>query len=495
MEFNCPACQAPHAFPDDQVPDDGIIVACTRCGRHITLDHNGLVVPTADVPAAAPVPAPAAAFDPPGPPSFEPPVMDATREAPSPQRGPSIPPASFGESAAPPPGPPADVGEPAATMMSDDGSMAAAVSAAEAAVLAQRKAAAEAEAAAEADNASAFDSALSDAIQAEDDVPAGLAFPGFKPGESGAWTWKDLPRAFVGVFDTRRVIFATLGFWVAIVLFGVLQWVGGLLGGMVGLLGTVFNVVAWLGFVGAAALVASIIGYVVHQTVVEQRSSSIKAGIDWTKSQIKSVVGTPIAFVAVIGGVWALTFILGLIGRIPVAGPIVWGALSPVTVLLSLIAGAVGVVFLYSIPLYIPVIYNEKTGPVDTLKRLGGLFKEHGFSLALYLLLTIVTMGFAWIVIIFPLLTIGTRIGMGGTAAGLGGESLSQIMMGIPSGMGIGLPGAGGAMDVSWEFDIAGWLTGIGGAIAPAALLAVTALVYYTAGCIIYAIVTGRQKG
>lgn len=487
MEFNCPACQAPHAFPDDQVPDDGIIVACTRCGRHITLDQNGLVVPPEDPPA--PEPAPAATFDPPGPPSFEPPVMDATREAPSPGRGPSVPPPSFGASASPPPGPPADVDEPAATMMSEDGSLAAAVQAAEAAVHAERDAADDA-----APKVGAFDSALSDAIEPEKDVPAGLAFPGFKPGASGAWTWRDLPRAFVGVFDTRRVIFATLGFWVAIVLFGVLQWVGGLLGGILGLLGTIFNVVAWLGFVGAAALVASIIGYVVHQTVVEQRSSSIKAGIDWTRSQIKSVVGTPVAFVAVIGGVWALTFVLGLLGRIPVAGPIVWGALSPVTVMLSLIAGAVGVVFLYSIPLYIPVIYNEKTGPVATLKRLGGLFKQHGFSLALYLLLTIVTMGFAWIVVIFPLLTIGTRIGMGGTAAGLGGESLAQIMMGIPSGMGVGLPGAGGAADVSWEFDIAGWLTGIGGAIAPAALLAVTALVYYTAGCIIYAIVTGRQK-
>ena len=42
MEFNCPACSAPHAFPDDQVPGEGIVVACTRCGAHITLNRSGV---------------------------------------------------------------------------------------------------------------------------------------------------------------------------------------------------------------------------------------------------------------------------------------------------------------------------------------------------------------------------------------------------------------------------------------------------------------------
>lgn len=494
MEFSCPACQLPHTFPDDQVPAEGITVACSRCGRHINLDQRGIVQDAPAAPAPAPAPRPPADFDPPGPPSFDPPVLDATHEAPSPGRRPSAqPPQPFG-SAAPPPGPPLDVDEPAATMMSEDGSLAAAVAAAEAEARARKPGVMDSQAEIETRALGTFDSAMSEAIEPEREMPSGLAFPGFSPGDTGAWTWRDLPRAFLGVFDARRVLFATAGFWAAIVVFGLLQWVGGLLGGLWGPLGTVFSIVAWLGFVAAFALVASILAYVVQQTIVEQTPSSIKAGVEWTKAWLKSVVGTPVAFVAVIGGVWAVTFIVGLLGRIPVAGPIVWGALSPATILLSFVAGVVGVVFLYSIPLYIPVIYNEKTGPVETLKRLGALFKAHGFRLALYLLLTLVTMGFAWIVVVLPVLTIGTRVGTGGTAAGLGMESFAQIMAGIPNGMGIGLPGAGGAADVPFQFDVAGWLTGIGSAVAPAILLALTALVYYTAGCIIYAIVTGKQK-
>lgn len=478
MEFNCPACQAPHAFPDDQVPAEGIVVACTRCGHHITLNKNGLVAPEPE-PAPAPAPVAASDFSPPGPPSFDPEVMDATREAQSPGRV-STPPAAFGQSAPPPSMPPADLSEPGPTVMSTDGSLAAAVEAEVRAVTGEPEPGTEAKAGKAGKAVGAFDSAMAEAIEPETNVPSGLAFPGFKPGESGAWTWRDLPRAFLGLFDTRRVIFATVGFWIAIVLFGLLQWVGGLLGGLWGPLGSIFNVVAWTGFVAAAAIVASILAFVVQETIVEQRATSIKAGIDWTKAHLKSVVGTPVAFAVVISGAWAAGYVLSLLGGIPAAGPILGGLLSPVNTLLALAAGAVGVVFLYSIPLYIPIIHAEQTGPVATLKRLGALFRAHGFRLAVYLLLTLVTIGFAWFVIITPLLAVAARVG-----AGHAGNPITLLM-------GTRLGGAPG--DAGFLADVGSWLTGIGSAIGPAVLLALVALVYYTAGCIIYAIVSGRQK-
>jgi hypothetical protein len=137
-------------------------------------------------------------------------------------------------------------------------------------------------------------------------------------------------------------------------------------------------------------------------------------------------------------------------------------------------------VFLYSIPLYIPIIHAEKTSPIATLKRLGALFRAHGFRLAVYLLLTIVTIAFAWFVIITPLLGIAARVGVGHA-----GNPVTLIA-------GTRLGGAPG--DAGFLADIGSWLTGIGSAVGPAVLLALVALVYYTAGAIIYAIVTGRQK-
>ncbi|MEZ4467577.1 MAG: zinc-ribbon domain-containing protein [bacterium] len=479
MEFNCPACSAPHAFPDDQVPTDGIVVACTRCGAHITLNRSG-------VQGARPLePEPVEPEPTVGMPPPEIPPADSTRE--------SRPPVPSNRPAAPAPPMPVDMADDDVADPDDEPSLARTAAEGDSGLF---SAARKAMSAAKRGAVGAFDSAASEAIEAETDVPEGLAFPGFGPSD-GAWTWRDLPRAFLGVLDARRVIFATAGFWAALVVFGLLNWVAGFLGGLWGPLGTIFSIVAWLGFVGAAAIVASILGYVVHQTIVERRASSVKAGVEWTKSSIKSVVGTPLAFVVVIGAIWLVQFGVGMLGRIPFAGPIVWGAVSPVTVLLSLAAGAVGVVLLDSIPLYIPVIYNEKTGPKETLLRLGGLFRANGFRLALYLLVTIVTMGFAFIVVVMPMLTLATKVGLGGAIAGLRGREPGQDPRWHAGRHGLRrprLPGRPGRVDVPFQYDLAGWLAGIGSAVGPAFILALAGLVYFTAGAIIYAIVTGRQK-
>jgi hypothetical protein len=351
----------------------------------------------------------------------------------------------------------------------------------------------------------AFDDVADDEMGAPAAVP-GLAIPGAAPAGDATWTWKDLPRAFLGVFDLRRVLFATAGFWAAINAFALLQWLGGWLGAKVaGVIATVFSVVAWVAYVGILALVAAVMGYVVHQVVVEGRASSVKAGIDWTKANLKSVIGTPLAFVAVIAAIAAAEGVVGAVGRIPWAGPIVWGAASPLLFAASLVAGVVAVAMVYSLPLYIPVIYNEKTGPKQTLQRLLGLFRDHGFTLVGLLLVALLMIGVVYAVTVVPAFsasrTLTSQVGaqaMGPNLAGVFGAAPGAY----PGFLAIALDPlpllgvAGGLTDgTNFGHTLGGLLAGLLGASALVALLlALFALAWYTAGCIIYAIVTKRAK-
>ena len=533
MEFDCPECGAPHAFPEDQIPLDGITVACTACAAHISLDRHGVKGqrrPEPPAPSAPPPPAPSVpprdraawpqpalestteALDivQPSTPDASGEGWDATSEAQGPSGGGSprpAPPPTPGSSrsgplrprSAPPssmpPKPAASA--PPSPERSAPPPMMKAPSLEKPSGLGKALGAAAASALDSVGGA--FDEAIDDEMEGEVDAPGGLSFPGFAPGD-GSWTWRDLPRAFVGVFDLRRVIFTTAGFWAALAVFGLLQWLGGWLGAKVtGLLATVFSVAAWGGLVAMSAFAAAVMGFVCHQTVVEQRASSISAGVAWTKEWIQSVVGTPLAFVAVAAVGWLAQVIVAYLGRIPFAGPIVWGVLSPVLLLLGLAAGAVIVALIYSLPLYIPVIYNEKTSPVDTLKRLFGLFRTHGFSLVGHVLLTMVTIAVSLAVTVLPMYTVGRMVST--DAAGYMGGNYLGLLSNIPGGFQVfafsSLPiptGSAFGVETGFGHTLGGILAGIGSALPLALVWALVALAYYTAGGIIYAIVTGRKK-
>jgi predicted Zn finger-like uncharacterized protein len=485
MRFNCPECATPHEFDDTQIPAEGIVVACTRCTAHITLNKQGVISAQPLEPEPAPAPAPSpfggglaatsaaqGAIKPsPRTPAPEPMFEPATEQAID-----DIVPDISPEDVLPDnPLPKAGKGRFGNAMSSF------ANAAKDVADVAGQ----------------AIEDAAGERMSGEMNVPEGLQFPGFEPGD-GVWCWKDLPRAFMGVMDVRRVGFAIAGFWVSLVAFGLVQWLAAFLGAKVwGPLGSILDIAAWVVLVGGAAIVASVMGYVVHLTVIEQRATTIKEGIAWTKKWGKSVVGTPLAFAGVILAAGVAEGVIGLLGRIPWAGPIVWGALSPLIWLLSIAAGLVGVALIYCLPLYIPVIYNEGTGPVQTLKRLLSLFRSHGSQLLGYVLLSGITIGFAFWVTLMPALAGASYLTMRVGDAAMG-PNFMQTMSAVPPAFGGILSKFamvfGGGGGENFGHTLGGWFAGIGGLIPQAVVLAVIGLTYYTAGAIIYSIVTGRKK-
>jgi hypothetical protein len=345
----------------------------------------------------------------------------------------------------------------------------------------------------------AFDEAAGERMSGEVDIPQGLNFPSFAPSDD-AWTWRDLPRAFVGVMDLRRVLFAIAGFWAVLVAFGLVQWLGGFLGNKVwGPLGSVLDIAAWVVFVGGAAVVVSVMSYVVYITVIEQKATSVKQGIEWTKARLKAVVGTPLAFAALILGAGVAEALVGLLGRIPFAGPIVWGVVSPLLWIVSIAAGLVAVALAYCLPLYVPIIHdNEGIGPKGTLLRLLELFKAHGARLLSYTLLSAVTIALAFYVTLLPAMGVAAKLTLQVGNSSMGpnfGQTVGSIppgFSGVLSSFAAAFGGGGGGGN--FGHTLGGWFAGFGFLIPQAVVLATIGLTYMTAGSIIYAIVTGRKK-
>lgn len=510
MNFDCPSCHTPHSFPESEIPPTGVVVACTQCGMHIDLTPDGVNSPQA--PATSQTPAAEAPslddeiaatghmpeMSPLGP-GGDADIDDGTRtEAqPAADLGSEPPPRrrtgpmgrfkkskaagvskeeEISKEAAPEPAP-----EPAPKPSSrpkPSKKMPAPEPPAE-------------------DRASMLD--LDPAAEMEPEkAPPGLNIPGFAAA-SDVWTWRDLPAAFMGVADPRRVLYTAAAFSLVFIAYFLLTWVGALLGSLVGILGTIFNIVAMVAAFGVFVFVGAIVAYVCFQTVIEEKPSSIKAGFEWAKSNIKSVVGTPLAFLVVIIAVGLVEGVVGFLGGIiPFAGPILWGLLSPAVVLLSLVAGLVAVAAFYSLPLYVPVVYNEQTGPVETLKRLLALFKDHGFKLVGYILLATLIIGVLFYVTVIPALTASSYLTNQVGSATMGGD-LAGMVMKAPGGF--ALPAAiatGGAMgtpeDVGFGHTLGGIFAGIGGCLQLGIISSILMLAYYTSGGIIYSIVTGRRK-
>ena len=117
----------------------------------------------------------------------------------------------------------------------------------------------------------------------------------------------------------------------------------------------------------------------------------------------------PVLCLGVVAAVVILESLIGL-GRIPGAGPVLWGLLSPVTFAGSLLAGLVVVFLVYTLPIYVPLIVLDRSRPVDTLKTMLALHRAHGFSLVGLISLTVMAVTCVVGLIFVPLLYVSTQL-------------------------------------------------------------------------------------
>ena len=494
MEFSCPACATPHSFPNDQVPSGGIVVACTNCGTHITLDGAPEVADDGATsamdqgqlqgkPAASP-----AWQAPPAPPTgggeeedVLPRTMALTGDALAdlPPIG-SVPAPEPAQKAPPPPSP-VKIAAPPAPAPAPDVPMV------------DPFAAAAPEPAPEPVAASAPDT--SPAPAAGPSV-AGLGVA-LAPAE-GAWSWRDLPKAFGAIKDPKRMASMAAIIWVLIVVLVLLDMFSGWLGTKVSVLGTVFSVInGILAFAGISAVIA-MAAFMGFKTIVEGQNAPLKTAANWTQHKALSVLGTPLAFVGAILAIATAMAILAGIGKIPYVGPIVFGLTMPATIVLGLAGGLVAVIFFYCFSLYVPLIYSEGTGPVETLKRLMELFRENALPIVGYTLLTGLMITVAFTLTVGPVLAIDHVLTTEITSGILEDDYIAMIAE-SPRGVG-GLmsvvmdPQFARPEDMNIGHGIGGLLGGVFAMLLPAFVIGLLVQVQTAAGGIIYAAMTRRQK-
>ncbi len=315
----------------------------------------------------------------------------------------------------------------------------------------------------------------------------------------GDWSWRDLPSAFKAINQPKRMASFAVLVWVIIVVLSLLDAFAGWLGTKVAVLGTIFEVInGVLSFAGLGIILA-VSAYIGYRTTVEGASPSIKDAASWTQDKIVSVLGTPLVFAGAILAVALSLAILAGIGKIPYLGPILFGLTMPVTVVLGLVGGMVAVIFFYCATLYVPVIYNENTGPVETLKRLVGLFREHALSIVGYTVLTLVMLAVAFGLTVGPVLAVDRALTTAVTSGILEADFMGMVAE-SPRGIG-GLMTT--VMDPAFAMPedppnighgIGGLFGGLFATLLPALVLSVIIQALTAAGGVTYAAMTGRKK-
>lgn len=461
MRFDCSACGTVHEFPDEEIPAEGITVACTNCGLHIALKPQG---PSAG--ALAEVEEIEEIFTAEEPPLTATATGEALRlEKPEAQaplgRSSADPQPPVGRAQAPafgtqppaqaPAGPPVDIEE-----------------APEPADQPGRKKGQKA------------------VVRIADEAS----------GEGETIPWRQLPRMFLSLVNVRRLAAITVGFWGALVVFGLVQWLGHLMAKMWQPLGSLMDAVAWIAFGVGGALVAGVAGYSLHQELIEGRRAGLKESLGWVKAHLKGALGVPLLFIALLVGCALAIGVVGFVGRTPGVGPIVWGIVSPALFALSLAAGIIGLIFVCSLPLYIPLILQHGEGPVETLVRLGDLFSKRGVGLGLQLFASILLTVLGFIFVALPVLISSKYIFMKASQGGMG-EQFMRTLMSVPPGLS-GLEGslmAGFGASGDFDHKVGGFFLGLGSQLPTALLLASFVIVYFAAGTRIYAHLKDRAEG
>jgi predicted Zn finger-like uncharacterized protein len=493
VQFDCPQCQTPHAFPDAEIPDDGLVVACTKCAHHIEL--HGLIADDEDSTKVQP------GID---PPAAKNPSVEIDRDSIN---------AAFG----------LDASEDPRSVLSaripldeadwsdiDDSRVMPAPSLAgyqERPKEIQRHrlegntggGAAVSQALSSLRGAVGF----ADAAVSDSSTPSSASNSNASDVSSRLGTklfgWRDLGQALSSPFHARRFLAVFVGLWACLTIFGLIKWCALWLSSKNDIAGGLIGFLAWTTLLLGACLVMAFAAHQTFRENVEGQATTVRASVDWVQGWMSSILGAPLLCTGLMAIVVVAESLIGLLGRIPYAGPVIWGILSLAIVVTSLAAGLAMVGLAYGLFLYVPLIVSERTGAMDTLRRTVALYRENGLALVgmstISLLASAVISGLTVLPAIFIARELSTRVAkvsMGSALSDTLAATPPPFMNAVQNLFHLGtLPLSGQAHA---GHSIGGFFLGIAGMAVPALLATVFALLLTGAGAVIYAVATGRAK-
>lgn len=315
-----------------------------------------------------------------------------------------------------------------------------------------------------------------------------LAFLHLGGGSGGRFRFRDLFFALAHPFDPRKLLAATAGIFAGSLLFSGLIFLGNLTHSGIG--ATVALILASLALVAATITGLAMSTRSAEQEMLAGRRLPFRESVSYVFSHLGGILGTPLLFVIAV-----LVFLLGVAtlswaGRIPVAGPILYGITflgSFALGLLSVLAALALSVALFS---YLPLLGSSNLSAVGGARSIFSfILKNPGRYLLHYLLAGLVAAALylclGWLCA--QAFSVLLRVAGGLTHQDLGAILvqmplllLAPLLFGAPAFLAGAMAGGGG----EWPEQVAGWLVGLGWVAILSFTLAFALVYFFGAGAV-----------
>ncbi len=453
MRFFCPGCGTKYSKPEDEIPEGGTTVVCDKCGFKISVKRPRGSKKPASVLQRAPKKKVGTKPEPPT-------VMHDSRADPTERVVRSEPPPK-GKVPRPPeeleeePVQEADVVRPGRSRQ-------------------------------EARKVSA-----SKLLGYVDTLGTGRSGPGFR--------FRDLFYALLVPLDYRKLLVVGTLVFVASLLYTGLVYLGTLTESTVGV--TVGLVLGGVLFWALTMLALGVSTHLTDREMVEGRRYKIKDSIKFVTAHPMTVLGTPLIFVAAFLMLSVGVIVVSLIGRVPYAGPLVYGLVFAGNFVMSLLAVLVCVMFGLLAFSYLPAVVREGLGAVAGAKRMLGMVRSNLGGYMLHLL--VVTLCSVVLFFLLQLLVSLSMAHLGWLGAKGMGADLSRVFLEVPLGlfgvMVLAVPDPllslfSAAMETGWQFSVAGWLVGITLLLVFSLVFAFVLVYFFGAGVVNYHLLVAREK-
>ncbi len=319
-------------------------------------------------------------------------------------------------------------------------------------------------------------------------------------GKSGSeFRFRDLFCALSVSLDYRKLLLAASAIFLGNLLYAGIMALARLAGNA-----TVETIGGILGLAVFWALVFLGLGATAYQSYREMSKGKILPlgeGVTYLKARPFSVLALPLWVLGAVLLLGAAMAVLAVIGRIPYAGPLLYGLSFSISFALSLLAVLCCLFLMLASFSYIPLVAEEKlAGRAGARGILNLIWRQPGRYLAHFLLVCLTVFALLWLLQVLASLALMGVLWVGGKAMGpdLGPVFLSipgalfPVAQGwLPAPLMAMLAGAGGA---GWQFSIAGWLVGLA-VLYLFSMVFAAGLVYFgAAGVVNYQLLRRREN-
>jgi hypothetical protein len=307
------------------------------------------------------------------------------------------------------------------------------------------------------------------------------------------WTFRDVFLSLTLALDPVLLAVAYVGLMTAGAAYGFFYFLGAATSdpgaqGTAAIFGGIVSVGIWI-------VAAGILARLVATKLLEGRSATAREIWEYMRSRARVLLMIPAAFAAIVLAALGSMGMLELAGRLPLVGPIIFGASFTLIFLLGLVAVVAFVVHTLAGLLYPAILAIRTEGLLGTVGEILTLARQKGPLLLIYSAV-ILTAGTAATLFLLSVVWLSLSI-VTASAQSLMGDGFQSVLSGLPSWFrpfldlfsnGIGIVPI--EQEVPFNYDIGGLLLGISLLSIFAATAAYPLVMVNAAGTIAYFILT-----